>query len=80
MITEMSIHWKATIKNFTRPLPVLKKERRVIRAGNLAGVRENQELCVKTFFSFSLALLFTLMIQGCKQSTDLDPQDYFSGQ
>jgi len=41
---------------------------------------ENQESCVKTFFSFSLALLFTFMIQGCKQTGDLDPQDYFSGQ
>ncbi|WP_312213679.1 ankyrin repeat domain-containing protein [Pseudescherichia sp.] len=41
---------------------------------------ENQELCVKTFFSFSLALLFTFVIQGCKQTSDLDPQDYFSDQ
>ncbi len=35
---------------------------------------------MKTFFSFSLALLFTIMIQGCKQNMDLNPQDYFSGQ
>jgi len=35
---------------------------------------------VKTIFSFSLALLFTFMIQGCKQTMDLNPQDYFSGQ
>lgn len=41
---------------------------------------ENQELYVKTFFSFSLALLFTFVIQGCKQTRELDPQDYFSGQ
>ena len=35
---------------------------------------------MKTIFSFSLALLFTFMIQGCKQTMDLNPQDYFSGQ
>ena len=35
---------------------------------------------MKTIFSFSLALLFMFMIQGCKKTMDLNPQDYFSGQ
>ncbi len=35
---------------------------------------------MKTFFSFSLALLFMFMMQGCKQNMDLKSQDYFNGQ
>ena len=33
----------------------------------------------KLFVSF-FVILFSLLIQGCKQNMDLNPQDYFSGQ
>ena len=33
----------------------------------------------KLFVSF-FVILFSLLIQGCKQDMDLNPQDYFSGQ
>ena len=35
---------------------------------------------MKALFSVCLALMFTFIVQGCRQGMDLNPQDYFSGQ